>query len=207
MFLERNKNLMKHRHIQGIEITLFVIVSLMAFAGVISAGCGNALTPAAEAIGDPPWSGVAAQDDYDKHIPVLDTDYDDRWVANVPDVIGGYRVLYISTPKNTACNSTPVIGLRARQKSMDEFLRDSPGPEVDSIVDSIPGVPPDVRLSFSYSQTPHDKEEHDARSREWNASNIDRGYCIRSSRVSGLVHIEFVDPDLPTSTVMEIDDD
>ena len=30
--------------------------------------------------------------------PVIDVDYDDSWVADFPDVIGGYRVVRITTP-------------------------------------------------------------------------------------------------------------
>ena len=160
------------------EITTFVIVGLTAFACAVSAGCGSAPMPAAEAAGDSPGSDAATQDDYDYwHRPTLATDYDDIWVENVPDVISGYEVIYISTPKNTVCNGAPIIGLRAHQKSIDEFMRSPPSDDVFSIVDSLPGVPPNVRLSFFYSSTPTDKEEDDVRHREWNAKIIEKGSC------------------------------
>ena len=54
--------------------------------------------------------------------PIIDVDYDDSWVADFPDVIGGYRVVSIDTPKSVACSPEPVISLQAPQESMDEFL-------------------------------------------------------------------------------------
>ena len=83
--------------------------------------------------------------------PVLDTDYDDSWVANLPEFIGGYKVLYIETPKSVACSNQSVIHLVAQQKSMDEFL--STPLDIHSLraaIRSIEGVPPDgIVLGFS----------------------------------------------------------
>ncbi len=193
------------------EITTFVIVGLTAFACAVSAGCGSAPMPAAEAAGDSPGSDAATQDDYDYwHRPTLATDYDDIWVENVPDVISGYEVIYISTPKNTVCNGAPIIGLRAHQKSIDEFMRSPPSDDVFSIVDSLPGVPPNVRLSFFYSSTPTDKEEDDVRHREWNAKIIEKGSCPErwggASDYTFSTMIEVKDPDWPGATDIEIDD-
>ena len=103
-----------------------IVLGLMAFVCGVSVGCGATPIPVSESTGDPPGSDAAAQDPNYYHRPTLVTDYDDSWVENIPDVIGGYEVLYVNTPKNTVCNGTPVIGLRARQKSMDEFLRAPP---------------------------------------------------------------------------------
>ena len=58
--------------------------------------------------------------------PVLDANYDDSWVASVPEFLGGHRVLHISTPKSRACSSDPIITLIARQESMNEFLESAP---------------------------------------------------------------------------------
>ncbi len=110
-------------------------------------------------------------------IPVLDEDYDDSWVANVPEVIGGYRVLYIITPKSVACSPEPVILLRAPQESMDEFL--SSPLDVNSLratIRSIPGAPSHFNLSFG---GPIDREAFETRIRERNESMMTRGGCIR----------------------------
>ena len=83
--------------------------------------------------------------------PVLDMDYDDSWVGNFPEFIGGYKVQYIETPKSVACSNQSVIHLVAQQKSMDEFL--STPLDIHSLratIRSIEGVPPDgIVLGFS----------------------------------------------------------
>ena len=183
---------MKCRYNWGVEITMFVTMGLMA---LVSTGCGAPSIPAVETAGDPLGSDVAIQDEYNGHILILDTDYDDSWVENIPNVIAGYEVLYINTPKNTACSNTPVIGLRARQKSLDEFLGSPPSPDVYSIVDSLLGLPRDIRLSFSHSSTPIDKEERDDRRKERNARRMEIGCPEPSHRASGSVYVEVVDPD------------
>ena len=120
--------------------------------------------------------------------PVLDEGYDDSWVANVPDVIGGYRVIRITTPKSVACSSLPLIALQASQESMDEFL--SVPLDVNSLraaVRSIPGVPSHFNLSF-VGPAPIDEEEVETRHIRWNEANVSRGSCIR-----------FMDPDGPAT--------
>ena len=119
--------------------------------------------------------------------PVIDVDYDDSWIANVPDVIGGYRVLYITTPKSVACSRKPVILLQAPQESMDEFL--SAPLDVNSLraaIRSVPGVPSSFYLSFS--RGPFDREEVEARIRDRNEFTAGRG-CHHS-----------VDPDGPATS-------
>ena len=58
--------------------------------------------------------------------PIFDIDYDDSWVASVPEVIGGYRLLYISTPKSRACSPSPVIDLQTPQEFLERILRRPP---------------------------------------------------------------------------------
>ena len=113
--------------------------------------------------------------------PVLDVDYDDSWVTNVPDVIGGYRVIRITTPKSLACSNHPRITLLAQQGSMDEFLSAPLDlPSLRTAIQSIPGVPSDVGLGFTGS--PIDKEEMAEKNRRWNEANIREG-CIHHSRL------------------------
>ena len=190
-----SKSLVKRNHIPGMRTAaMFIIVSLVA---LVILGCGAPPTSAAEAAGDLPESDGPAPGDYDYWPAALDTEYDDSWVENVPDVIGGYKVLYITTPKDLTCASKPRIGLEAKQKSLDEFLIDAPGPEVFAMARSLPGVPSNVGMSFSYSSTPFSAEERDARRKRWNARNLERGHCIRWGRPSGSVHIEIEDSELP----------
>ena len=106
--------------------------------------------------------------------PVLDLDYDDSWVANVPDVIGGYRVVRIGTPRTVACSRSPMITLLAPQDSMDEFLANVP--DVRSLLQSVPGVPSDVQLSFAGSDL--DEEEASEKLARWNERSLKSG-CIR----------------------------
>ena len=78
--------------------------------------------------------------------PIFDIDYDDSWVPSVPEFIGGYRVLYISTPKSRACSPSPVIDLQTPQESLSGFLGDPP--DVHALMQALPGLPPNVRLSL-----------------------------------------------------------
>ena len=110
-------------------------------------------------------------------IPVFDADYDDSWVADFPEVIGGYRVISIGTPKSVACSFEPLIILQATQESMDEFL--SAPLDLNSLraaIRSVPGVPSDIGLGFAGN--PLDKEEAATNLREWNEANISGG-CIQ----------------------------
>ena len=142
--------------------------------------------------GGPPQSDREAMDP--QHSPVFDVDYDDSWVANVPEVIGGYRVLYIITPKSVACSPEPVILLQAPQESMDEFL--SAPLDVNSLsaaIRSIPGAPSHFNLSFG---GPIDREAFETRIKERNELAVNRGWCHH-----------FVDPDGPVTPDPEPPDD
>ena len=111
--------------------------------------------------------------------PVIDVNYDDSWVANVPDVIGGYRVLFVTTPKSLACSSRPRMTLLAQQGSVDEFLSDPLDlPSLRVAIRSIPGVPSNVVLGFTGS--PIGEEELAEKNEKWNEARIQEG-CIHHS--------------------------
>ena len=119
---------------------------------------------------------------YDCDKPLFDLDYDDSRVANVPEFIGGYRVLYITTPKSVACSVTPIIAMQTSQESLDEFL--SAPLDISSMraaIQSIPGIPPKVRMSFSNG--PFDKEARAERRRIRNENAIKRGACVQFGRI------------------------
>ena len=115
--------------------------------------------------------------------PVLDLDYDDSWVANVPESIGGYRVLTVDTPKSEACSDEPLITFHATQKSLDEFLAAPLDiPSLRAAVLAISGVPSDIGLSFAAARLDEtgvriDKEEWEARRKSRN-ENIARIGCL-----------------------------
>lgn len=114
---------------------------------------------------------------------VLDPDYDDSWVANVPEFIGGYRVLTVNTPKSEACSDEPLITFHATQKSLDEFLAAPLDiPSLRAAVLAIPGVPSDIGLSFAAARLDEtgarlDKEEREAE-RKGRNENIARIGCL-----------------------------
>ncbi len=111
--------------------------------------------------------------------PVLDLDYDDSWVANIPEFVTGF---YVVTPKSAACSDEPLITFHATQKSLDEYLAAAPDiPSLRAAVLAIPGVPSDVRLSFAgarldESGEPPDREEYASRDKSRN-ENIARIGC------------------------------
>ena len=115
--------------------------------------------------------------------PYLDLDYDDSWVASVPEVIGGYTVIRVTTPKTVACSNGPIITFHATQKSLDEFL--SAPLDLSSLraaVLAISGVPSDIGLSFAAARLDEtgvrvDKEEWEARRKSRN-ENIARIGCL-----------------------------
>ena len=106
--------------------------------------------------------------------PMLDVNYDDSWVANIPEVVSGYKVIRILTPKNTSCIVTPEINFQSPRRSMDEFLNDPPS--IDSLekeLQSIPGVPSDIILGFS--SKPLDPEIYAARQQILNEARLRNG--------------------------------
>ena len=141
--------------------TAFALVVLLA---LVSAGSGSNQT-----LGQRP-----AEESKRQSSPVLDVNYDDSWVANIPEVVSGYKVIRILTPKNTSCIVTPEINFQSPRRSMDEFLNDPPS--IDSLekeLESIPGVPLDIILGFS--SKPLDPEIYAARQQILNEARLRNG--------------------------------
>ena len=108
--------------------------------------------------------------------PVFDVNYDDSWVAKFPEVIGGHRVEQITTPRDYACASKPMIYFRASEKTLEEYLEAQY--DVRSLreaINDVPGVPSNVSISFGNSSS--NKEELAERIREWNERRIRNG-CL-----------------------------
>ena len=135
----------------------------------------------------PDDTGDAQQSHASTVRPVLDLDYDDSWVVNVPDTIGEYRVIRIGTPKDVSCSSSPRITLQAPQESMEEHL--ATAPNVRSLLELIPGIPSDVQLNFVGSAL--SEEEAAASLEKWNEDNLQDG-CIQLGSRSG--RIEWPEP-------------
>ena len=102
--------------------------------------------------------------------PVFDYYYDDSWVANIPEVIGGYEVIRITTPNKVACSREPIITLQFPKPT------DVVAPDPHPLIHAIPGVPSDIRLSFAGSAL--DEEEAAESLRSWNEAMLEDG-CIR----------------------------
>ena len=131
--------------------------------------------------GGPQQSDREVMDSQDR--PVIDVDYDDSWVQYVPEVIGGHQVLYIDTPKSRACSSLPVITLLTPKDSVAQFLGASP--DVDSLIRSVPGLPPDISLSFTNNSL--DTEAKAGNDEQWNARMIRNG-CLQWMHPDGGIH-------------------
>ncbi len=126
-------------------------------------------------VGLMPYSGVAHAEQAEE--AVLESDYDDRWVADFPQTIAGFNVGHISTPKDRACSSAPVVYLQTPRASLDEFL--SNPHDIDALrvaLGSLVGVPSDVRLSF----TPNliDKQTGALEDAAWNAQRAEHGCAV-----------------------------
>ena len=105
---------------------------------------------------------------------VFDPDYDDSWVANVPEVIAGYRVLEIFTPKNRACTREPLLTLHTSPGYVSGTLE-----EIFAELESISEIPSNIRLSMSYTGAkPEQRAASQQRlkeSKEWNEARIRHG--------------------------------
>ena len=107
-------------------------------------------------------------------VPVLDSDYDDEWLADFPEAIGSFNVGYINTPKDRACSSAPIIYLQIPGVSLDEFL--SNPPDITSLrtaIQSVHGAPSKVTLSFSPSLV--DSEAFAVEDAAWNRERMENG--------------------------------
>ncbi len=105
---------------------------------------------------------------------VFDIDYDDSWVENVPDVIGGFRVKHVSTPKSRACLHQPILILQSKQPTLEEYL--ATPLDVSALraeIDSILGAPSNIMLSFASG--PVDREAATAREAASNRNKIEHG--------------------------------
>ena len=105
---------------------------------------------------------------------MLDPDYDDLWVADFPETIGGFSVGHISTPKDRACSSLPVVYLQSPQTSLDQFLSDPLDiSSLEAELVSLPGVPSTIRWSFSPGVI--DSEAAAAKDALWNRERSEHG--------------------------------
>ena len=110
----------------------------------------------------------------DENNSVLDQDYDDRWVADFPETIGGFNVGYVTTPKDRACSSVPVIYLQSPRASLEEYLSNPPDISLlKAAIHSESGVPSQVTLSFSSRLI--SKETAAAKNVAWNQDRTDNG--------------------------------
>ena len=145
---------------------------------------GNVRCRATPTVTDTPRPGRSGPDNSDGlggprpyYRPTLDVDYDDSWVANIPATIGGYSVRFINTPKSKVCNHVPLISVKALAQSDDGST--TPPLDVTSLrkeIQSIPGVPEKINLSFS--QGKFDPDAKAKMDRERNAHRLEHG-CPR----------------------------
>ena len=151
-------------------------VGLMLVGLVVAASV--ALSPGTQS-GDGPTTGESSPDaeggaSDGRNVP--DPDYDDGWVADFPQTIGGLNLTYIDTPKNRACLSLPIIHLQASQSSLEDFLASQPDiSSLNTAVQSVPGAPAKVRLSFSRGLI--DKETAAANTAIRNQERLENG-CL-----------------------------
>ena len=121
-------------------------------------------------------SVIYTDDEGEASTPILDPNYDDRWVSNFPQTIGGFNVGHISTPKHRACSSVPMIRLQTPKPSLDEFL--SHPPDMNSLkadIHSVLGVPSTVNISFSPRLV--DKTTGASRDESWSNERLQKG-CL-----------------------------
>ena len=177
-----------------IKVVVIMLVGALLISGLVGSAAANWLRDQqqgspSEASATSPDAAPSPESESRKsetaetpyHKPYLDLDYDDSWLVNVPEVIGGYTIIRITTPKTLACSIEPKIILLAQQKSMDDFLSDPPDVRtLRTAIRSIPGVPHDFELSFANS--PGDEEEYKERQRRSNEAKIRDG-CIFFERV------------------------
>ncbi len=119
----------------------------------------------------------------DDHMPLFDYDYDDSWVEKVPDIVAGYEVRYINTPKSMACMNTPMLHLRSKQPTLEEFHANPVNVDaLTSALSSIPGVP-STSILLSFSPKPVDKLASAASETDWNLKRIEHGCHERWGKI------------------------
>ena len=108
-------------------------------------------------------------------VQVFDPDYDDSWVASVPEAIAGYKVISIVTPKNRACTPEPLLLLHAPPGYVSGTLD-----EIFTTMESIQEMPSNIILSMSYTGAkPEEMAASQKRLKEWNEARIRHG-CPQS---------------------------
>ena len=114
--------------------------------------------------------------------PLFDYDYDDSWVEKVPDVLAGFEIGYIKTPKSMACLNGTIVSVRSTQPTLDEFIANPPDAEsLMTALRSIPGAP-EGNLYLSFSPKPIDKLASAAWETDWNLKRIEHG-CYEPSEM------------------------
>ena len=150
----------------GAVLVALVVAASIALSPGTQSGAGSTAGESSQNAGSGASDG--------RNVP--DPDYDDRWVADFPQSIGGFNVTYIKTPKDKACISLPVVHLQAPQTSLEEFLSSQPDiASLNEAVQSVSGVPAKVRLSFSRGLI--DKETAAAKTAIWNRESLQNG-CL-----------------------------
>ncbi len=164
-------------------ITHLFAIAVLTLLAVGSGAVASALDARVEAEASPSLSADASEDRPYGPRWVFDLGYDDSWVENVPDVIGGFRVIHVSTPKSRACLYRPIVLLQSEQPTLEEYL--ATPLDVSALraeIASIPGAPSNIRLSFGSGAV--DGEMVAAREADWNRSRMERS-CHEPSRKLG----------------------
>ena len=114
-------------------------------------------------------------------VQVFDPDYDDSWVTSVPEVIAGYRVIEIYTPKNRACTGEPLLTLHTPPGYVSGTLD-----EIFATMEAIPEVPSNIRLSMSYTGAkPEQMAARQQELKEWNEARMRHG-CPKAGTLIAL---------------------
>ncbi len=159
-----------NKQIRNIGLLVVVLASMMAFSGAAYAIGPGGDGPDGEGVGPVGNVGAPSQN------PEVDPDYDDLWTTDFPQTIGGFNVGYVNTPKDRACISIPIIYLQAPQASLEEFLASQHDiSSLNAAIQSVPGVPAEVRLSFSPGLI--DRETAAAEDAIWNRERSENG-CL-----------------------------
>ncbi len=180
------------KKITGLFVAL-MLVSVLVFSGSSSitfADGGDDVTPTPgthDEPGGPPdgmepgagdlGPGEDAQvDETQDREPVFEPGYDDSWTEDFPQVVDGYNVRYINTPKSMACLNTPMVSLQSTHPTLEEFLADPPDmTSLNSALNSLPDIPSNVLISFS--PKPVDVEASAEWETDWNLKRL-KGGCL-----------------------------
>lgn len=125
---------------------------------------------------EPQPNGQSTVDEtYEKH-EVFEPGYDDTWTEDFPQVVDGYNVRHIRTPKSMACLSVPIVAFQTTKPSLDAFLADPPDyTSLIAALENLPEFPDKFTLSFAPGQV--DKKEEDRLEADWNRRRVEDG-CL-----------------------------